>query len=198
MAYSHSRLRKMLAVVRILTGVLFLFAAAHKISWEFAKIEFPQFVSEAAHGAAVGFYGDFLGSLAGQHLAGFAALVAFIELFIGVGLVLGLAVRPISILGSVYVVHLMLATWNVPGPNEPMWRYLDNVGRLIPLFFLFVLFGAGHAGENLGLGSLYHNRRHRRWEHPEPDGELETSGIPRVESHGRRYRTEKDEVPQEP
>lgn len=82
MAYSHSRLRKTLAVVRVLTGVVFLFAAAHKISsWEFAKIEFPQFVSEAAHGAAVGFYGDFLSSVAGQHLAGFAALAAFIELF---------------------------------------------------------------------------------------------------------------------
>lgn len=199
MAYSHSRLRKTLAVVRVLTGVLFLFAAAHKISsWEFAKIEFPQFVTEAAHGAAVGFYGDFLSSVAGQHLAGFAALAALIELFIGVGLVLGLAVRPISILGAVYMVHLMLATWNVPGPNEPMWRYLDNGGKLIPLLFLFVLFGFGHAGENWGLGSLYHHRRHRKWEHGEPDGELETSAIAKSESYSRRYRNEKDEFPQEP
>ena len=199
MAYSHSRLRKTLAVVRVLTGVLFLFAAAHKISsWEFAKIEFPQFVSEAAHGGAAGFYGDFLSSVVGQHLAGFAALAAFVELFIGVGLVLGLAVRPISILGSVYVVHLMLATWNVPGPNEPMWRYLDNGGKLLALLFLFVLFGFGHAGENWGLGSLYHHRRHRKREHGEPDGELETSAIGRSESYSRRYRNERDEFPQEP
>jgi uncharacterized membrane protein YphA (DoxX/SURF4 family) len=198
MAYSHSRLRRMLAVVRVLTGVLFLFAAAHKISsWEFAKVEFPQFVSEAAHGAAVGFYGDFFSSVAGQHLAGFAALAAFIELFIGVGLVLGLAIRPISILGSVYMVHLMLATWNVPGPNEPMWRYLDNGGKLIPLLFLFVLFGFGHAGENWGLGSLYHHRRHRKWKQQEPDGELETSAILKIEPYSRRYRNEKDEHPQE-
>ena len=199
MAYSHSRLRNTLAVVRVLTGVLFLFAAGHKISsWEFAQIEFPRFVSEAAHGAAVGFYGDFLSSVAGQHLSGFAALAAGIELFIGVGLVLGLAVRPISILGSVYMVHLMLATWNVPGPNEPMWRYLDNGGKLIPLLFLFVLFGAGHAGENLGLGSLYHHHRHHKWEHREPDGELETSAIPKNEPYSRRFRNEEDEVPQEP
>jgi uncharacterized membrane protein YphA (DoxX/SURF4 family) len=199
MPYSHSRLRKTLAVVRVLTGVLFLFAAAHKISsWEFAKIEFPQFVSEAAHGAAAGSYGDFLSSVAGQHLAGFAALAAFIELFIGVGLVLGLAVRPISILGSLYMVHLMLATWNVPGPNEPMWRYLDNGGKLFALLFLFVLFGCGHAGENWGLGSLYHQRRHRKWEHPEPDGELETSTMANSESYSQRYRNERDEFPQEP
>jgi uncharacterized membrane protein YphA (DoxX/SURF4 family) len=196
MAYSHSRLRKMLAVIRVLTGVLFLFAAAHKISsWEFAKIEFPQFVWEAAHGAAVGFYGDFLGSLAGPHVARFAAVVAFIELFIGTGLVLGLAVRPVSIMGSLYMFHLMLATWNVPGPNEPLWRYLDNDGKLIALLFLFVLFGAGHAGENLGLGSLYHHRRHRQWEHLEPDGQ--TSAIPEIEPRSRHYRDEQDEFPRE-
>ena len=194
MAYSHSRLRKMLAVVRVLTGVLFLFAAAHKVSsWEFAKIEFPQFVSEASRGAAVGFYGDFLSSVAGQHLSGFAALAAGIELFIGVGLVLGLAVRPISILGSVYMVHLMLATWNVPGPNEPMWRYLDNGGKLIPLLFLFMLFCFGHAGENWGLGSLYHRRRHRKWEHQEGESELEAPTISNGESYSRRYRNERDE-----
>jgi uncharacterized membrane protein YphA (DoxX/SURF4 family) len=199
MPYSHSRLRKTLAVVRVLTGVLFLFAAAHKISsWEFAKIEFPHFVWEAAHGAAVGFYGDLLGSLDVQHLSSYAAVVAFIELFIGIGLVLGLAVRPVSILGSVYMVHLILATWNVPGSNEPMWRYLDNDGKLIALFFLFLLFGFGRAGENWGLGSLYHHRRHRKWEQGEPDGEWETSAIAKSESHSRSYRNERDEFSQEP
>jgi uncharacterized membrane protein YphA (DoxX/SURF4 family) len=196
MSYSNSRLRKTLAVVRVLTGVLFLFAAAHKISsWEFARIEFPQFVSDAAHGAGVGFYGEFLGSVAGQHLAGSAALFAFVELFIGVGLTLGLAIRPVSILGSVYMVHLMLATWNVPGPNQPMWSYLDNAGKLIALLFLFMLFGFGHAGEILGLGSLYH-RRHYNRQHLD-DGELETSAISRIEPHRRRYPEERDESPQE-
>jgi uncharacterized membrane protein YphA (DoxX/SURF4 family) len=199
MAYSHARLRKMLAVIRVLTGIFFLFAAAHKISsWEFAKIEFPQFVSEAAHGAAAGSYGDFLSGVVGQHLAGFAAMAAGIELFIGIGLVLGLAVRPISIVGSLYMIHLMLATWNVPGPNEPMWRYLDHGGKLIAFLFLFVLFGCGHAGENWGLGSLYHRRRHRKWEQGQPEGELETSAIAKNESYGERYRNEKDEFPQEP
>ena len=182
MAYSHSRLRKTLAVIRVLTGVLFLFSAAHKISsWEFAKIEFPQFVWEATHGAAVGFYGDFLGGMAGDHLARYAALVAFVELFIGIGLVLGLAVRPISVLGAVYMVNLMLATWNAPGPNEPLWRYLDNGSKLIALMFLFVLFGLGHAGENLGLGALYHRRHHGRWAHQEPDGEVEPSAHAQIE-----------------
>jgi len=188
MAYSHSRLRKTLAAIRILTGVVFLFAAAHKISsWEFAKIEFPQFVWDATHGAAVGFYGDFLGSFIWQHPSGYAALVAFTELFIGVGLVLGLAVRPVSLVGMLYSVNFMLATWNAPGANEPTWRHLDNASKLILLFFLFLLFGVGHAGENWGLGSLYHHRRHQRWEQQAEGGELKTSAVPKIESDSRRY-----------
>jgi uncharacterized membrane protein YphA (DoxX/SURF4 family) len=100
---------------------------------------------DAAHGAGVGFYGDFVSSLIGQRFATFAAVAAFVELFIGIGLVLGLAVRPIAILGSVYMVHLTLATWYVPGPNQPLSAYLDNAGKMIPLLFLFALFGLGHA-----------------------------------------------------
>jgi uncharacterized membrane protein YphA (DoxX/SURF4 family) len=147
MPHSNSRLRNALVLARILTGVLFLFAGAHKVaSWEFAKIEFPVFVWNATHGAAVGFYSDFLTSVVTQRVSGTAALVAFIELFIGIGLLLGLAVRPVSLLGMLYSLNLMLATWNVPGADEPMWRYLDNASKLILMFFVFLLLGVGHAG----------------------------------------------------
>jgi hypothetical protein len=49
-----------------------------------------------------------------------------------------------------------------------------------------------------GWESLYHHRRHRKWEHEEADGELETSAIAKSESYRRRYRNETDELPQEP
>ena len=197
MAYSHSRLRKTLAVIRILTGVLFLFAAAHKISsWEFAKIEFPQLVWDATHGAAVGFYGDFLRDFIWQHPSGYAALIAFTELFIGVGLVLGLAVRPVSLVGMLYSVNFMLATWNAPGANEPTWRHVDNATKLILMLFLFLLFGVGHAGESWGLGSLYHHRRHHKWEQPAAGGELETSDVPKIESDSRRYPNQDELLPE--
>ena len=46
---------------------------------------------------------------------------------------------------------------------------MDNLIKLILMFFLFLLFGIGHAGENWGLGSLYHHRRRARWERLEAD-----------------------------
>ncbi|MBZ5630470.1 MAG: DoxX family membrane protein [Acidobacteriia bacterium] len=177
MAYSQLRLRKTLAVVRVLTGILFLFLGAHKISsLEFAKLEFPQFVWDATHGAAVGFYADLLSSAVESHPSGIAVLIGLTELFIGVGLVLGLAVRPISVLGMVYMLNLILATWMAPGPNVGLWLYLDNEFKLITMFFLFLLFGIGHAGESLGLGALYHRRRRVKWAEVEASQEESADG----------------------
>lgn len=176
MAYSHARLRKTLALVRIVTGAVFLVFGASKISsLEFARVGFPQFLWDATHGAALGFYGSFLQSLGVSHSAAkFAVLVGFVELFIGIGLLLGLVVRPIALLGMVYTVNLMLATWMTPGPDQPLWRYLEPQMGHVTLFFLFLLFGIGHAGENWGLGALYHHRRHLRWEQsgPSPPAEV--------------------------
>jgi uncharacterized membrane protein YphA (DoxX/SURF4 family) len=195
MAVSNTRLRNALALVRVVTGVLFLFAGAHKIaSWEFAKIEFPRFLWEATHGGAVGFYSDFLSSVVSQHVSGTAALVAFVELFIGIGLVLGLAVRPVSLVGILYSINLMLATWNVPGADQPMWQYLDNATRVILLLSVFLLLGFGHAGESWGLGALYHKRRRRDLEE---SIQREDSALPKVGAYSRSYLDERDEVQRE-
>lgn len=174
MAYSHSRLRNTLALVRIVTGAMFLLGGWHKISsLEFARIEFPKLLAQANHGAAVGFYADFLTSFVCDRPGEVAVLLGFVELFIGVGLLLGLAVRPISLLGMFYTLNFMLATWMAPGSDEALWRYVGNETKLILMFFLFLLFGIGHAGENWGLGALYHHRRRRRWERREASAEEE-------------------------
>lgn len=168
MAYSHVRLRKTLALVRMVTGAIFLLLGSYKISsMEFARVGFPQFLWEATHGGAVGFYGSLLETLA-QNSSKYAVLVGFVELFIGIGLLLGLVVRPIALLGMAYMVNLMLATWFMPGPDQPFCRYLSGQMSHISLFLLFLLLGIGRAGENWGLGSLYHHRRHLRWEQNEP------------------------------
>ncbi|MBZ5567659.1 MAG: DoxX family protein [Acidobacteriia bacterium] len=192
MAYSHSRLHRTLALVRILTGVLFLFLGAHKISsWEFAKVEFPQFVWDATHGAAVGFYATFLNNAFESHPSGMAFLIGLTELFIGVGLVLGLAVRPISVLGMVYMLNLILATWMAPGSNVDLWRYLDNESKLITMFFLFLLFGIGHAGESFGLGALYHRRRRLKWAAAEA-GQEESADDRKYDKIDQRYGTDEE------
>jgi signal transduction histidine kinase len=45
-----------------------------------------------------------------------------------------------------------------------LWHYPDEQLRYILPFFIFLLLGIGHAGENWGLGALYHKHRHKRWE----------------------------------
>ncbi|MGI9101253.1 MAG: DoxX family membrane protein [Terriglobales bacterium] len=165
MAYSHARLRKTLAFVRILTGIAFLVLGQYKVgSLEFAEVEFPIFLRDAIQGNAVAFYGHFLNSFVWDHTRSYAVLIGLMELFIGVSLVLGLAVRPVALLGIVYCVHMMLSTWWAPGLAEPAWRYVDNEFRVFTALFLFLLFAVGHAGENWGLGALYHHHRNRKWE----------------------------------
>jgi uncharacterized membrane protein YphA (DoxX/SURF4 family) len=197
MAYSDLRLRKTLALIRIFTGILFLSAGIHKISsWEFAKIEFPDFVWGAIHGGAASFYADFLSNVVAQHPSRWAALVASTELFMGIGLVLGLAVRPVSVVGMSYTVNLMLATWNVAGANDGPWRYADNPSHLVLTFFLFLLFGIGHAGESWGVGSLYHRRRRPRLERDAISGELPASSMRGVASYSRAYAGESEFDPE--
>ncbi len=198
MAYSHLRLRRMLAMARIILGVVFLFLGGHKIaSMEFARNEFPDFVWQATHGSAVGFYSDILNSAVWAHTSKYAVVIGFMELFMGVGLLLGLAVRLIAVVGMLYSVNLMLATWMAPGADQPMWRYLDNEAKLIFLFLLFLLLGIGHAGENWGLGSLYHHHRHRTWEASTGAAEEEeTPSAPALETFGQYY-TDAEEEPAE-
>jgi uncharacterized membrane protein YphA (DoxX/SURF4 family) len=187
MSYSHLRLRKTLALVRIFTGILFLLASIHKISsWEFAKIQFPEFVWNGIHGGAVGFYADFLANVVLQHPSRWAAVVASTELFMGIGLLLGLAVRPVSVVGMFYSINLMLATWNVTGSSDGPWRYGESLSAQVLMFFLFLLFGIGHAGENWGVGSLYHRRNSQRGERA-LSGELKASGMPAIANYDRTY-----------
>ena len=146
--YSHVRLRKTLALARILTGAIFLIFGSSKISsLDFARERFPQLLWDITHGGAIGFYGNFLNSFMWENPGKYAVMLGFLELFIGIGLLLGLAVRPMAVLGVIYSVNLMLATWMMPGPNQPLWRYLEGELPFIVLLLLFLLFGVGHAGE---------------------------------------------------
>ncbi|SRR5690242_1513900 len=165
MAYTHTRLRNTLALVRIATGLLFIDLGYTKVSnVEFARVDFPQFVWSAMHGGAPGFFARLLETWIWPDTTKFGILLGFVELFIGVALVLGLLTRPVCILGMGYMLSLMLATWNKPALGEPLWTFPDEQMRYALPFFIFLLLGIGHAGENWGLGTLYHRRRNKKWE----------------------------------
>ena len=160
MAFSQQRLAKALAVTRIVVGILFLILGQHKIaSIDYARGPFQEQMVASIGGEAVGFYRSFLIHFVEQNPGRVAVMLGFGELFIGVGLVLGLAVRPISVLGMFYMLNLMLASWRHAGPEASFLRHFSDQTPQICLFLLFLLMGLGHAGETWGLGKLYHAHR---------------------------------------
>ena len=165
MAYTHSRLRKTLALVRIGVGLLLIHSGFYKVSSiEFARVDFVDFLYNCISVTAVDFYGNFLSKYVMPNATKVAVGIGFFELFLGISLVLGVLTRPVCLLGMLYQVSFVLATWWQPGPGEPLWHYPDEQLRYVFPFFVFLILGIGHAGENWGLGSLYHGRRHERWE----------------------------------
>ncbi len=165
MAYTHIRLRNTLALVRIGFGLLFVDMGWYKVnSVQFARVDFPQFLSDSIGGSAIDFYAKFLSTYVLQNSTRWAVGIGFLELTLGVCLVLGALTRLVSLVGMFYMVNLALATWYQPAPGEPLYHYPDEQIRHAIPFLIFLILGIGHAGENLGLGSWYHRKRHKQWE----------------------------------
>jgi uncharacterized membrane protein YphA (DoxX/SURF4 family) len=77
--------------------------------------------------------------------------VGVIEMFLGLSLLLGLRVRPASILGVLYMLNFLLATWWGPGYSAPVWKYFGAELDHLPLLLLFIVFYATDAGKVWGL-----------------------------------------------
>jgi uncharacterized membrane protein YphA (DoxX/SURF4 family) len=166
MAYSHSRLRKTLALVRMLTGAVFVFVGMFKVSsLEFARVFFPQFLEDGIQGAAVSWVRPILEWIVSFSAGRVGVRIGFLELFIGIALLLGLAVRPAALLGMMYSLGLFFATWNQAPQTPSMLQSAEHQFRNLFPFLVFLLLGVGHAGETWGLGSVYHHHRARIWAH---------------------------------
>jgi thiosulfate dehydrogenase (quinone) large subunit len=144
---------KSIAVVRIATGIIFLFFAEYKIAGpEFAHGGFEGWIHEFVdQGMAVGFFKVVLVKFALVHPVFCAELVAWGELAIGLSLVLGLWVRAASVGGTILMISLALATWYGPGHGAAAWKYLGANLAHIPLLFLFVIFFFCRGGEVWGI-----------------------------------------------
>src|SRR3954470_4933524 len=165
MAYSHSRLRKTLAVARIMTGLVFLSVGTFKVSSiEFAKTIFPDFLESGIRGGAVTWIRPVLEWITSYGPARIGVAIGFVELFIGIALVLGLAVRPAALVGMLYSAGLFLATFDQAPTTPSMLQSAEHQFRNLFPFVVFLLLGVGHAGETWGLGSVYHRHRARKWE----------------------------------
>ena len=139
-----------MVLARVVVGLMFIMFAQYKlIHRDFANEGYKKYVSGWVQESSVGAYKPVLRETL-KYPKFFAYAVAISEALIGISLVLGVWVRPFSILGALFMCNLILATWHLP-PNSPAWRYVANQLENIPLLLLFLLFFSHSAGQTLGL-----------------------------------------------
>jgi uncharacterized membrane protein YphA (DoxX/SURF4 family) len=151
MATSSSLLR-IVAAARIATSVFFLLFGEYKVAGpEFAHGGFQTYLQDYIANSAVSFYRPFLSGVVLPHAAFFGYLVGVVELLIGISLLAGLWVRPACVLGMLFLLNMLLATWWAPGHGVPVWRYFGAELDHLPLFLLLIIFFAADAGRVWGL-----------------------------------------------
>jgi thiosulfate dehydrogenase [quinone] large subunit len=145
-------LPKTIASVRIATSIFFILFGEYKLAGSaFAHGGFQEYLHGYIQNSAVSFYRPVLANLVLPHAVFFGYTVGVVEMFIGLSLLLGLWVRPASILGALYMLNLALATWWDPGHGVPAWRYFGNELDHLPLLLLFIIFFVSNAGQQWGL-----------------------------------------------
>jgi uncharacterized membrane protein YphA (DoxX/SURF4 family) len=147
-----SPLQKTIALIRILTAIIFILFGQYKLfTPAFAHGGFEQYVSGFVQSQAVGFYKGFLSAVVLPHPVLFGYMVGLVEIVIGVCLLIGLWVRAASTLGALHMLSLTLATWWGPGHGAPIWQYFGAELDHIPLLFLFIIFFMADSGQTWGL-----------------------------------------------
>ena len=149
---SSSASSKAIAGARITTAVCFLLFGEYKLAGPgFAHGGFQEYLRGYIDGTAVSFYRPVLAHLVLPHAVFLGYVVGLLEIFIGLSLLLGLWVRPASVLGALFMLNLTLCTWWAPGHDAPLWRYFGAELDTVPLLLLFIIFFATDAGTVWGL-----------------------------------------------
>jgi len=147
-----SALLKTIAGVRMATSVFFLLFGEYKVAGPgFAHGAFQTYLQDYIANSAVDFYRPVLSGLVLPHAVFFGYVVGIVELLIGISLLIGLWVRPACIVGILFLLNMVLATWWGPGHGVPLWRYFGAELDHLPLLLLFIIFFAADAGRVWGL-----------------------------------------------
>lgn len=163
MKYSEIRFRRVLAGVRVLVGVIYVCYGYEKLfDTEFFRNGFMQRLTYWQDAVAPWY--SWMWTLLAEHPSRWDVFFGGVEMFIGMALLLGLATRPACLIGFLYTIHRALLTWYPDGTNFTFWHFFELHFEQIALLSLFCLMMAGHAGDTLGLGAIYH-RVKLRW-HP--------------------------------
>ncbi len=154
---NSSGLLRTVAAVRIVASVFFLLFGEYKVAGpQFAHGGFQGYLQDYIANSVVSFYRPVLSSVVLPHAVFFGYVVAIVELFIGISLLIGLWVRPACIVGILFLINMVLATWWAPGRGVPVWRYFGAELDHIPLLLLLIIFYAADAGRVWGLDGRAH------------------------------------------
>jgi thiosulfate dehydrogenase [quinone] large subunit len=150
-----------LAWLRIAVGLLFLILAQYKV-WglDFVRSGFEVSIHQFLRNGAYPFMVPILRDFVLAHAKVIAYLVAYGELCIGLGLLLGVLVRGASFCGLVYMGVLILCS-DYPGRHAAVWQYFSGALSQLVFALCFVAFGMGDATRVWSLPSHY-RRKFRR------------------------------------
>ena len=149
---SDANARRVLALVRVAVGVMFLFFAEYKIvGSDFVHGGFQKYVGTYVdQHQAVSWVRPMLTGWVLPHPYLWARVVAWSELLIGISLVLGWFVRLSSLGGIALMLAITFSSWYEPGHGVPYWHYLGAHLDNIPLAMLFLVFLVFNAGKTWG------------------------------------------------
>ena len=148
-----------LAYLRIGVGVFFLMFGQYKVFGTQFTLGggFQGWINRFLADGAYPFMVPVLRGFVLPHGTPIAFLVAYGEFAIGVALLLGLAVRPASVFGAIYMLALLLSS-NYPGPNAALWQYFGASLSHSVFLLCFAVLAVGRSDAVLSI-----RPRLRRW-----------------------------------
>jgi uncharacterized membrane protein YphA (DoxX/SURF4 family) len=151
-----SRSSKGVAIVRILTGIVFIAEGWAKVAGAFVRGGFAESVRETASGRAWPFWSSFLRGFVAAHARPFGWFFALAELALGLALLLGLLTRPATAGGVVLMLILLLGQTNAAGSSWDQWITAGLTAKFA-LLLLCLLFLAD-AGRVWGVDATLRKR----------------------------------------
>jgi thiosulfate dehydrogenase (quinone) large subunit len=137
-----------LAALRIGVGVFFVIFGEYKVFGTQFTLGggFQFWINKFLEGGAYPFTEPVLRNFVLPHATLIAFAVAYGEFCIGLGLVLGILVRPASVCGLAFMLVLLFSS-DYPGAHAPFWQYFGASLSHSIFAFCFVAFLIGRSDE---------------------------------------------------
>jgi uncharacterized membrane protein YphA (DoxX/SURF4 family) len=144
-----------LAALRIGVGLFFAIFGQYKIFGTQFTLGggFQFWIRKFLEGGVYPFMAPVLRNFVLPHATPIAFLVAYGELAIGLGLILGVLVRPASLAGLILMLTMLVSS-DYPGPNAPFWQYFGASLSHSVFALCFAAFLLGRSDQAWSLRNL--------------------------------------------